>query len=136
MSGNGELKNVPTIKARAWRMHYDAPDSCSCAVPQAYKNPDFLGAATSRHVRIMCAGSTRAVAVGTHDRDPRCELYEPMQRLDKHDISNYFIIASWMKSSVLAHAQGCSVIAGARGARSCVKAPEVGSHLVMQPEAS
>ncbi|CAE7193746.1 unnamed protein product [Symbiodinium microadriaticum] len=54
MSGNGELKNVPTIKA--------------------YKNPDFLGAATSRHVRIMC------------------ELYEPMQRLDKHDISNYFII--------------------------------------------
>lgn len=54
MSGNGELKNVPTIKA--------------------YKNPDFLGAATSRHVRIMC------------------ELYEPMQRLDKLDISNYFII--------------------------------------------
>ena len=23
----------------------------------------------------------------------RCELYEPMQRLDKLDISNYFIIA-------------------------------------------
>lgn len=54
MASNGELKNVPTIKA--------------------YKNPDWLGAPTSRHIRIMC------------------ELYEPMKRLDAHSIDNYFII--------------------------------------------
>eukprot|EP00434_Breviolum_minutum_P002186 symbB.v1.2.001924.t1/scaffold55.1/size374282/6 len=54
MSGNGELKNVPTIKA--------------------YKNPEWLGAPESRHIRIMC------------------ELYEPMQRLDAGNIDNYFII--------------------------------------------
>lgn len=54
MSANGELKNVPTIKA--------------------YKNPDWLGSPTSRHIRIMC------------------ELYEPMKRLDDNNIDNYFII--------------------------------------------
>ncbi|CAJ1350912.1 unnamed protein product, partial [Effrenium voratum] len=54
MTGNGELKNVPTIKA--------------------YKNHEYLGSPTSRHIRIMC------------------ELYEPMHRLDKHNIDNYFII--------------------------------------------
>eukprot|EP00435_Cladocopium_sp_Y103_P028414 s1464_g7.t1 len=54
MSANGDLKNVPTIKA--------------------YKNPDWLGSPTSRHIRIMC------------------ELYEPMKRLDDNNIDNYFII--------------------------------------------
>lgn len=49
-----ELKNVPTIKA--------------------YKNPDFLNAPTSRHIRIMC------------------ELYEPMKRLREQGVDNYFLV--------------------------------------------
>eukprot|EP00933_Yihiella_yeosuensis_P063384 TRINITY_DN66511_c0_g1_i1.p1 TRINITY_DN66511_c0_g1~~TRINITY_DN66511_c0_g1_i1.p1 ORF type:complete len:325 (-),score=64.52 TRINITY_DN66511_c0_g1_i1:131-1105(-) len=49
------LPNVPTIKA--------------------YKNPDFLGSPSSRHIRVMC------------------EMHEPMSRLEKHGVDNYFVIS-------------------------------------------
>jgi len=64
---------------------------------QAYKNPEWLGAPESRHIRIMYLGEALGLgssSPGAVETALRCELYEPMQRLDAGNIDNYFIIAT------------------------------------------
>ena len=63
----------------------------------------------------------------------RCELYEPMQRLDQSSIDNYFIIATRMPLSLKPCGQ--HEISACRPISVWPDPVQVGSHLVMHPEA-
>ena len=99
MSGNGELKNVPTIKALfAATFRNRLSRERLPYIPLFFGRPTKTQTSWARRPLAM-SGSCRELRAELCKRGERllfwasrCELYEPMQRLDKHDISNYFII--------------------------------------------